>query len=109
MSTGRETLRVAIDTAGGEIAYDWDAQFNSAFVIDEGRVLDQRYDKMVLTPFGEVMPGISRVPWLEQALLALGAGGMTFELSAGGPRPGLHGWAATSGRDGEPEQRRLVR
>ncbi len=75
--------RFAVDTAGGEIAYDWDAQFNSAFVIDRGRVLDQRYDKMVLTPFGEVMPGISRVPRLERALLALGAGGMTFELSAG--------------------------
>ena len=86
----------AIDTAGGEIAYDWDAQFNSAFVIDEGRVLDQRYDKMVLTPFGEVMPGISRVPWLEQALLALGAGGMTFELSAGGAPTVLE----VVGRDG---------
>lgn len=73
----------AVDTAGGEITYDWDAQFNSAFMIDGGRVLDQRYDKMVLTPFGEVMPGISRVPWLERALLALGAGGMTFELAAG--------------------------
>ncbi len=47
---------------------------------DGGR---QRYDKTFLTPFGETMPYISAWPWLERQLLALGARGMTFDLSAG--------------------------
>jgi apolipoprotein N-acyltransferase len=42
-----------------------------------------RYDKMCLTPFGEVMPYISDWPWLEQKLLNFGAQGMRFELSEG--------------------------
>jgi apolipoprotein N-acyltransferase len=42
-----------------------------------------RYDKLVLTPFGETMPGISRFEWLEQALLDFGARGMSFDLDAG--------------------------
>lgn len=62
--------------------------YNSVFLLRRGRVEEPRYDKIVLTPFGEVMPYISAWSWLEQQLLALGAQGMTFDLSAG-TRPHL--------------------
>ncbi|MDZ4830106.1 MAG: apolipoprotein N-acyltransferase, partial [Phycisphaerae bacterium] len=60
----------------------WDKHFNSAYLID-GEPPFQRYDKLVLTPGGEEMPLISRSDWLEEKLLALGAPGMRFDLSAG--------------------------
>jgi apolipoprotein N-acyltransferase len=63
-------------------AIDAEGVFNSAMLIDGATVVD-RYDKVHLTPFGEVMPYISAVDWLEKALLAIGAQGMTFELDAG--------------------------
>ncbi len=56
-------------------------EYNSAFLIQDHPPY-QRYDKAVLTPFGETMPYISNWPWLEQKLLALGAGGMEFNLDA---------------------------
>lgn len=60
-----------------------DGAFNSVFLVENGAVDAARYDKMHLTPFGEVMPGISRWDWLERQLLALGAPGMSFDLEAG--------------------------
>jgi apolipoprotein N-acyltransferase len=60
-----------------------EAKYNSVFLIENGRVQEDRYDKIHLTPFGEVMPYISQVDWLEKSLLAIGAGGMTFDLDAG--------------------------
>jgi len=59
--------------------FEWDRQFNSAYLVGAGGVLG-RTDKIYLTPFGEIMPVISRWNWLEERLLALGAGGMTFDL-----------------------------
>jgi len=61
--------------------YAWDASYNSVYLI-QGESPYQRYDKCVLTPFGETMPYISAWPWLEQRLLALGAAGMSFNLDA---------------------------
>lgn len=72
-----------IDTAESAPKIVHDRLFNSAFLIDGGKVQPQRSDKVHLTPFGETMPHISRWKWLEQRLLALGAAGMTFDLSAG--------------------------
>lgn len=67
--------------------WDWDRHHNSAYLVaprDGASTLEPpRYDKMVLTPFGETMPGISRFEWLEQALLDIGAKGMSFDLSPG--------------------------
>ena len=65
------------------IEYDAEAVFNSAFLIRNGRVGDVWYDKVHLTPFGEIMPYISAWPWLEERLLAIGASGMTFGLTPG--------------------------
>lgn len=59
-----------------------DREFNSAFLLESG-MLTGRYDKVHLTPFGEVMPYISKWPWLERQLLAFGAAGMAFNLSEG--------------------------
>ena len=75
-------LTFDIDDAGS-ITIDYDARYNSAFLIEDGTVNDQRYDKLTLTPFGEVMPYISNWKWLEQRLLALGARGMSFDLEPG--------------------------
>ncbi len=64
----------------------WDDHFNSVYLVPPtpiGESEPPRYDKLVLTPFGETMPGISRFEWLEQALLDFGARGMSFDLSAG--------------------------
>jgi len=77
-----EGVRIGIE-ADGQVKIETDREFNSVFVIDRGEVSGDRYDKAHLTPFGEVMPYISRWGWLERRLLALGAEGMTFGLTAG--------------------------
>lgn len=77
-----ERFRVDFDP-DGRISFADDAQHNSAFVLHDGAVMAQRYDKLHLTPFGEVMPYISSSDWLEKKLLALGAAGMSFRLSPG--------------------------
>ncbi len=61
----------------------YDARYNTAFLIEQGRVCGGRYDKIDLTPFGEVMPYISSWPWLEKQFLAIGASGMAFDLVPG--------------------------
>ncbi len=66
----------------GLINWTSDKRFNSSLLFDDGRQV-ARYDKVFLTPFGEVMPYISAWPWLEKKLLSYGAKGMTFDLAAG--------------------------
>ncbi|MBX3406663.1 MAG: apolipoprotein N-acyltransferase [Phycisphaeraceae bacterium] len=56
---------------------------NSAFLLDGGRVRDSRYDKVDLTPFGEVIPYVWRWPGLQEKLLNIGAAGMAFDLVPG--------------------------
>jgi apolipoprotein N-acyltransferase len=62
--------------------WTWERQFNSVYLVD-GEGPFPRYDKLLLTPFGEEMPLISRWDWLERQLLAIGAPGMAFDLDAG--------------------------
>jgi apolipoprotein N-acyltransferase len=57
--------------------------YNSAHLFIDGRLSTTRYDKLRLTIFGEVLPLVSRWEWLERKLLAIGAGGMSFDLDAG--------------------------
>jgi len=77
--------RLEIARADQGFEYNSDGRYNSVFVVDEGLPPKTRYDKVLLTPFGETMPYISASPWLEQRLLALGASGMRFDL-----KPGAH-------------------
>jgi len=65
------------------VTYTNDGMYNSAFSVADGEIGSRWYNKMHLTPFGEVMPVISNWEWLEQQLLGLGATGMEFILSAG--------------------------
>ncbi|MFG0305520.1 MAG: apolipoprotein N-acyltransferase [Phycisphaerales bacterium JB040] len=81
-ATGHDGFEIA-STPQGEIDFRWDAQHNSVFLIRNGAVRGARYNKMVLMPFGEVMPYVSAWPWLEKQLLAIGAEGMSFTLDAG--------------------------
>lgn len=67
----------------GKIDVEWAARYNSAYLVTDGDVQPVRFDKVRLTPFGETMPFINRWPWLQDQLLAFGARGMTFNLSAG--------------------------
>lgn len=69
-------------------AWAWERRHNSVYVLTEPDLVERRrapprYDKLVLTPFGETMPLISRWKWLEEQLLAFGARGMAFDLSPG--------------------------
>lgn len=78
---GLENLRFEEVPGGIDVKYD--KRYNSAFVVQNGKVEATRYDKLHLTPFGEEMPYISKVKWLERLLLNFGARGMSFDLSEG--------------------------
>lgn len=67
----------------GSVRSAFDRRYNSAFLVAGGAVDPRRYDKLELTPFGEVIPYLWRWPALERALLALGARGMRFDLDFG--------------------------
>lgn len=80
-ASAMEGLEIEVDE-DGSVRVEAEGRHNSAFVVREGRVTG-RYDKVHLTPFGEVMPLISRWEWLESRLLAIAATGMPFDLESG--------------------------
>lgn len=77
-----DNLQIVEQEQGG-YRYESDARYNSVFVIDRGVPPTERYDKVLLTPFGETMPYISASKWLEKRLLGFGARGMMFDLAPG--------------------------
>lgn len=79
---GLDNLRLDLDRAGRVMA-SVDAVYNSVRKLSGGGVTADRYDKLKLTPFGEVMPYLHAWPWLERQLMAIGARGMSFDLHAG--------------------------
>ena len=83
--------------AEGRVAARFDARFNSVFLVRGGAIEPARYDKMKLTPFGEVIPYVSAWPWLERMAMAVGAHGMRFDLEAGSSP---HLFEAPVGTDG---------
>jgi apolipoprotein N-acyltransferase len=85
---------IGISSEGnGEFA--WEEHYNSAYLVGPSGPPYARVDKIFLTPFGETMPYISSWPWLEERMLAFGAGGMSFDLDTGTSivRPELPGEA----------------
>jgi apolipoprotein N-acyltransferase len=84
-ASGYQDLRVVEIGPERDVDLKWARRFNSAMLVRNGGVESGRYDKMQLTPFGEVMPYISAWPWLERQFLTVGVGasGMNFDLSAG--------------------------
>ncbi len=86
-ATTAENLRVVDDD--DRFWFESDATYNSVYVIRDGGVREDRYDKIAPTPFGETLPYINSWPWLKRMILriGLGASGMDFGLEAGdGPR-----------------------
>lgn len=71
------------ETDGDRLKLKYDARYNSVFLVRGGTLDPARYDKMRRTPFGETMPYIDAWPWLRDQLMALAAGGMKLDLSAG--------------------------
>ncbi|MDF1808836.1 MAG: apolipoprotein N-acyltransferase [Phycisphaerales bacterium] len=71
-----------VDTDEG-VEYQRDAMYNSAFLVVDGQPQPVWYDKLHLTPFGEIMPYISHWEWLEKQMLSFAAQGMEFALSGG--------------------------
>jgi len=69
------------EEGGKTVRLQHEFTYNSAYLV-QGDPPYQRYDKFFLTPFGETMPYISNWPWLEHQMLALGAGGMKFDLDS---------------------------
>ncbi len=67
----------------GSIDDSFDGKFNSAMLIRGGQVEQTRYDKRRLAPFGETLPLVGAFPTLKRWIMAVGARGMTFELSEG--------------------------
>jgi apolipoprotein N-acyltransferase len=61
----------------------YDRRLNSMFLVEEGRVHPEHYDKIELTPFGEVIPYVWRWKWLQRQIEQVGAGGMKFDLGVG--------------------------
>lgn len=72
--------------ADGSLDVGRERRFNSVYLVAGGEVKLPRYDKILLTPFGEFMPYIEYWPWLQQQVLALGARGMAFDLAHGRDR-----------------------
>ncbi len=58
-------------------------RYNSVFIVDAAGVHAQRYDKVELTPFGEVIPYLWRWKSAQAWIEHVGAGGMKFDLSFG--------------------------
>lgn len=88
-ATAVEGLRLEPSTENpGAIVSNWDARYNASFLYeaDASGPPTNRYDKMHLTPFGEVIPYLHRWPTLEQWVVNIGASGMSFDL-AWGERP----------------------
>lgn len=68
----------------GSIRSTWDARYNASFHYPaNGSVAVTRYDKMHLTPFGEIIPYLHRWPSLQQWVVNIGAAGMSFDLAWG--------------------------
>jgi apolipoprotein N-acyltransferase len=100
-----DQLKLSTDAAG-KAKVDHAGKFNSAVLLRFGKIEEQRYDKMHLTPFGEQIPGLWRWPALQNKVVGLGAAGMAFDLSQG-TVPRLFSISAKQ-KDGHTESVRFV-
>jgi apolipoprotein N-acyltransferase len=98
---GIEGFRMELNKEGKE-APAFDHRYNSTFLVEAGKIREDRYDKIELTPFGEVIPYVWRWPGLERLIEDVGAGGMKFDLT-----PGARGHVFTLGLVGSRAAARI--
>lgn len=85
-STSIDNLRFVIepDAQGKKwIKTRYDRRYNSAYLVENGAVSPDRYDKMELTPFGEYIPVAWRFPTLARWLTSFAVTGMSVDLTRG--------------------------
>lgn len=82
---GQETCESPdyVEVGAGLFRLTYSARFNSAYLVRDGGVDPERYDKLEPTPFGENIPYASHWPWLRDKLTDLAAGGMKIDLASG--------------------------
>lgn len=82
-SEGHEGYRI-IET-DGKIKLEQDRRFNSVFLVQDGQVQTERYDKRRLMTFGEYIPLVRYFPAVQKRLgtIGVGAEGMSFDLAFG--------------------------
>lgn len=87
-ATASPDLKLTLGQEGSRrIEVEGTRRYNSAFVYLPngvgGTQGERRYDKVHLTPFGEIIPYLHLWPSLQQMVLDVGAKGMSFDLSIG--------------------------
>src|SRR5262249_42568676 len=84
MLVGAQSLEgFRITGTGEDTRFDYDRRFNSVFLIENKEVRAERYDKIELTPFGEVIPYVWRWKSVQKLIESVAAGGMKFDLDWG--------------------------
>jgi apolipoprotein N-acyltransferase len=77
---------LAYSSENGSVKTTTTARTNSAMLVTDGRVLQERYDKVDLMAFGEYIPVVYRWPAVQQWVTGIGAHGMAFDLAFGARR-----------------------
>ncbi len=76
-------LKIDVPPGGGRVRLAPKAKYNSAFMIRDGQVQAERYDKLELMAFGEVVPYAWRFKALQQWVGDLSGTGWVFDLDWG--------------------------
>ncbi len=82
-----DRLRVGLNDKG-RLDLAFDGKYNAAFLITNGQVQPERYEKLELMAFGEVIPYVWRWKGLANFVGSLGVSGWSFDLDWGrNPQP----------------------